>query len=147
MKLAFLLATVWLPLQTPEPQQAVTVRVEPAAAEIAVDTRQALRAEVTLADDGAVVDPPIRWVSTVPEVASVDSTGTVVGLRPGAARVYAIYGNQGVGFAEVTVPQLPPARIPLGALPLERRNLAMRERLVSRVRAVVGELGIEPGME
>jgi hypothetical protein len=43
----------------------------------------------------------------------------------------------------IAMPQLPPARIPLGALPLERRNLAMRERLVSRVRAEFNEM---PGL-
>lgn len=99
-------------VQTPQ-QEAVTVRVEPANAEVAVETRQALSAVVTRADGAVVRDAGLRWVSTNPAVVSVDSTGTVLGLAPGAARVYAVYGNQGAGFVDLVVPQLPPAEIEL----------------------------------
>ncbi len=58
-------------------------------------------------DDDAVIAPDrIVWRSTDAEVVQVDVTGRVTALRPGTARVAAVFGGRTV-FATVEVPQLP----------------------------------------
>ncbi len=47
-------------------------------------------------------DAPITWVSTMPDVATVDAAGVVAGIAPGRALIKASSGN-GSGTVEVTV--------------------------------------------
>jgi len=94
-------------------QQNVQVRVEPAVAEVGVDAQTTLQATVTR-DGASVSEPTLRWVSANGDVATVDANGVVQAVAPGQARIYAVFENQAAGFAEVRVPQLPPAEIELG---------------------------------
>ncbi|MFW6078881.1 MAG: Ig-like domain-containing protein [Gemmatimonadota bacterium] len=97
-----------------------SVVVSPGAFELAVDDSHAMRVEVYDADGDRVANPSVRWVASDADVLSVDTEGVVTALRPGTAQVLAVVGGE-VGYAEVTVPQLPPAAIeievPVDAVP------------------------------
>jgi hypothetical protein len=91
------------------------VLVRPDEVRLAVDAEQQLRVEVTDSLDRRMAPGAVRWFSLNSEIVSVDSTGIVRAVRPGTARIAARVGDAPMAMATVTVPELPPARIELGA--------------------------------
>lgn len=79
-------------------------------------------------------DAAISWVSTMPDVATVDAAGVVTGLAPGRAHIKATSGN-GSGTVEVTV-----AKSNVSGLSIEPRSTNARTGDVIRfnVRAQSG---------
>ncbi len=86
------------------------VAVEPAEVRVEVDGSVRLTARVLGADGVALDGVALRWAVFDDAVASVGEDGVVQGLAPGSTRVAAIAGGV-VGFAEVTVPQLPASEL------------------------------------
>lgn len=88
--------------------QTPTVVIEPAAVELAVDGTRQLTARMSAAA-GAAGD--VTWFSSAPEIVMVGRTdGRLTALRPGTATITALI-NGVAGFAQVTVPALPPASV------------------------------------
>jgi len=105
MAVAAVLTLSPAPLAQQQPAQQLAI--EPVEVRVEVGSTQQLR----LPDP---VGGVVLWLSTNAEVASVDSTGTVMALRPGTARIVALAdGRQ--GQAMVLVPALPPAEVSLRA--------------------------------
>ncbi|NNG17671.1 MAG: hypothetical protein HKM89_14435 [Gemmatimonadales bacterium] len=91
------------------------VHIRPAEVRLAVDAERQLRVDVTDSLGRRMAPGSVRWFSLNTEIVSVDSTGIVRALRPGAARIAAHVGDAPMAMATVTVPELPPARLELGA--------------------------------
>jgi hypothetical protein len=105
-----LFVTALLAAFAQQPQPPARVVVEPAALELAVDSRAALRARSISAQGAAAAPARVNWFSADPSIVTVDSAGNIRALRPGSTRVAAIVDGV-AGFADITVPALPPARI------------------------------------
>lgn len=85
-KISALLTILWgLPLQAQEPARVV---VEPVALSLDLDQAVVVRARVFDASGAALVRP-VSWFSGNRRSVSVDSMGTVTGLRPGEFRIFA----------------------------------------------------------
>lgn len=97
-------------VSVPSAAQAQEVRIEPPEAVVEVDRSGTLEAVVRDADGDVVEDAPVRWAVVSGDAVDIDQEGTVTGVRPGRARVAAVSG-QSAGFAEITVPTLPPAEL------------------------------------
>lgn len=98
---------LFLALQAAQPTH---VEVHPRDLELTVDESARLRAEAYDAEGTRLDQVPVRWFSTDPGVVQVDVNGEVSAVRPGTARVMAIARGT-VGFVEIVVSQLPPARL------------------------------------
>ena len=103
-----LIATLALTLALQAGAQ-VEAPVLPHDPEIQAGTTMRLRFEGARGDTTA-----LRWFSSNPRIATVDSAGTVAAVRPGTATIIARKGSS-YGRSEVTVPQLPPATLSLHA--------------------------------
>lgn len=105
-----LFATALIAAFAQQPQPPARVVVEPAALELAADARATLRVRSISAQGAAATPARVNWFSSDPSIVTVDSVGNIVALRPGTTRVAAIVDGV-AGFADITVPALPPARI------------------------------------
>lgn len=81
------------------PVEVTEVKVTPTSAQISKGETVSLTAEV-LPDN--VEDKTVTWVSSAPEVAQVDATGTVTGIENGSATITASCGGKSA-FCTVTV--------------------------------------------
>ena len=91
------------------------VIIRPAEIRLAVDAEQRLRVEVTDSLGRRTTPRAVRWFSLNSEIVSVDSTGMVRAVRPGAARIAVRVGDAPTAMVTVTVPELPPAKLVLRA--------------------------------
>ncbi len=105
-----LIALLLLFVQVIQPVPPERVVVTPAEVELMVDATAPLRATAYDAAGAVLPGVAVRWFSTNPDVAAVDSAGQVTALRPGRARIAARMGRS-QGFATVTVAPLPPAAV------------------------------------
>ncbi len=96
-------------------QEQVVVTAVPAEAIIEVGGTVQLTAQVQGAGDDVDVDGEARWFVENPELATVSEDGVVTGLRPGVARVAAIFRGR-AGWSTVRVLPLPAARLEVRAL-------------------------------
>lgn len=115
-----------LSMQQQQPQNAMNesrVVVYPATAELETGDSRSLTVVESAYNvgDSKLSEATIRWITTDSEVATVSDDGTVTAVAPGTARIAAIV-NGAPGFATITVPQLPPARMSVGVpdVPLRR---------------------------
>lgn len=97
---ALLLAAMVQVGQTP-------AQIVPERAEAQVGDTTALSVRIP---SGGGEDLPVRWISTTPELASVDEAGRVAALNPGTARITAVVGSTPVE-ATVLIRALPAASL------------------------------------
>jgi hypothetical protein len=93
---------------------ATLVQVGQTPAQIVPERTEALVGDTTALSvrlpAGAGEDLPVRWISTTPELASVDETGRVAALNAGTARITAVVGSTPVE-AMVLIRALPAASL------------------------------------
>lgn len=122
MNLAILFALL-LPMQQQDVMTESRVVVYPATAEIEVGNSHRLTVveEAYNVGDSLLAAASIRWISTDSDVATVSADGNVLAVAPGTARIAAIVNGK-PGYATVSVPQLPPARMSIRVpdVPLRR---------------------------
>ncbi|HKO97509.1 MAG TPA: Ig-like domain-containing protein [Pyrinomonadaceae bacterium] len=99
---------------------ATRVDIEPVKGPLFVGATTKLSAVARSSEGNPLNDASISWVSTMPEVATVDAAGVVMGLAPGRAQIKATSGN-GSGTMEVTV-----ANSNLTGLSVEPRSTTAR---------------------
>lgn len=108
---AVLIALV-LPMQQQDAMTTARVVVFPANVDLSVGSSRALSVveEAYNVGDKKLADATVQWFSTDPDVVTVDESGLATATGPGTARIAAVV--DGVpGYAVITVPQLPPARV------------------------------------
>jgi len=122
MNLAILIALL-LPMQQQDAMTESRVVVYPATAEVEVGNSRRLTVVEEAYNVGAarLSDATVQWISTDSDVVTVSADGTVLAVAPGEARIAAIVDGK-PGYASVTVPQLPPARMTIHVpdVPLRR---------------------------
>jgi uncharacterized protein YjdB len=101
-------ATAVLTVLAPPPV-VTTVAVTPTSANVQVLQSTQLTATVRDADSNVMTGQSVTWTSSNPAIATVSSTGTVVGLAPGTATITANAADRS-GTATITVaaPTPPP---------------------------------------
>ncbi|HWA58167.1 MAG TPA: Ig-like domain-containing protein [Gemmatimonadales bacterium] len=113
------------PPSVPPPSAARTVISGPHPVRLSLPTRSArlvtgeslrLDAAVLDAAGAAVSGAPLRWRSTVPEIASVSDGGVVTGLAEGQSVVTALCGNISAEV-EIVVERIPVGRLALTPAP------------------------------
>lgn len=97
------------------------VEVEPAEEALEVGESVTLTARVLDGSGAQLTGSGVFWITTTPEIVSVDQSGRVVAVGSGEGRIGARSGNA-VGFARVVVESLPPselrARLPVASVPV-----------------------------
>lgn len=133
--LALIVATL-LSLPRQDAMNESRVVLYPATAEIEVggSRKFAIVAEAFEVGGRKLADAAIRWSSTEPGVVEVGEDGTATAVSPGQA-VIAVVVDGNPGYARVTVPQLPPARI-VASLPVAniRRDTSVPLRVEVKTR-------------
>lgn len=81
----------------------VSITVSPAQFSLRIGQTVELQATVSDLAGRPLTDRAVQWASSAPEIVSVSETGVVTALDVGTAAIGA-YVDQGVGFAQVTVP-------------------------------------------
>ncbi len=127
---------------SPAPDRVV---IEPGELSVAVDS--SVRVEATAYDANGAVVPArsVRWFSTDPEIVTVSTDGIVTAVRPGTVQIAALIRGK-AGRTDVTVPQLPPARLELAIDDEEvrARTLArLRVSAYTRLGDVVEPQGVQ----
>ena len=87
------------------------VEVAPERSEIEVQATAQLTARAFDASGRVVSGIPVRWISSTPELATVDQTGRVLALNAGMARVTAVIGGRPSGSVTVVIRALPAAEV------------------------------------
>jgi len=126
----------------------VAMQAAPAAVEITPERAEievAGSAELSVrATDGAgrvLENASVRWISSTPELASVDQSGRVVGLNAGMARITAVVGGRPTSVS-VVVRELPPAELLLEMAsrePYAGQAVPLRVRALNRLGEPVGD--------
>ena len=89
------------------------VEVTPERSDIEVQSSAQLVARAFDAAGRVIEGAEVRWISTTPEIASVDQTGRVQALNPGMARITAVIAGQPAGSVTVAISALPAAELSL----------------------------------
>ena len=93
------------------------VEVTPERSDIEVQGSAQLVARAFDAAGRVIEGAEVRWISTTPEIATVDQTGRVQALNPGMARITAVVAGQPTGSVTVAISPLPAAELSLDAHP------------------------------
>ncbi len=117
---------------------ASAVILSPATATLVVGTTQALTAQITDAQGNLLTNRPIAYISDVPSIAAVSSTGVVTALSPGSARITATSEGR-VGVATVQVIPIPVATVQLSPT-TATLLVAATQQLVATARSAEGTL-------
>lgn len=89
------------------------VEVTPERSDIEVQSSAQLVARAFDAAGRVIEGAEVRWISTTPEIASVDQTGRVQALNPGMARITAVIAGEPAGSVTVAISALPAAELSL----------------------------------
>lgn len=89
------------------------VEVTPERSDIEVQSSAQLVARAFDAAGRVIEGAEVRWISTTPEIASVDQTGRVQALNPGMARITAVIAGQPAGSVTVAISPLPAGELSL----------------------------------
>ena len=124
--------------------QAAPARVEltPERSEIEVQGTTQLAAR---AFDGAgrvIESADVRWISSTPELATVDQTGRVLALNPGMARITAVIGGRPTSSVTVVITPLPASQLSLELAsdrPYAEQAVPLRVTALNRLGEVVGD--------
>ena len=85
------------------------VEVTPERSEIEVQATAQLSARAFDGSGRAISGMPVRWISSTPELATIDQMGRVLALNPGMARVSAGIGGRPSGSVTIVIRALPAA--------------------------------------
>ena len=121
--------------------QAAPARIElsPERSEVEVAAQTPLTARVLDGAGRPVQGASVRWISSTPELASVDASGRVSGIAPGTARITAVIGTVTESIL-VTVRALPVSELRLeiaDASPLAGQSVPLWVTATNRVGEVV----------
>jgi hypothetical protein len=89
------------------------VEVTPERSDIEVQSSAQLVARAFDAAGRVIEGAEVRWISTTPEIASVDQTGRVQALNPGMARITAVIAGEPAGSVTVAISPLPAGELSL----------------------------------
>jgi len=87
------------------------VEVTPERSEIEVQATAQLSARAFDGSGRAISGMPVRWISSTPELATIDQMGRVLALNPGMARVSAVIGGRPSGSVTIVIRALPAAEL------------------------------------
>ncbi len=119
---------------------AAVLQMAPSDPQVVPERAEAFVADtVTLAVQRAG-EADVRWISSTPELASVDQRGRVVALNPGTARITAVVGSTPVE-ATVLIRALPAATLEAGvpAVPYAGQAVPLRVTARNRLGVVVDD--------
>ena len=89
------------------------VEVTPERSDIEVQSSAQLVARAFDSAGRVIEGAEVRWISTTPEIASVDQTGRVQALNPGMARITAVIAGEPAGSVTVAISPLPAGELSL----------------------------------
>ncbi|HEU4629955.1 MAG TPA: Ig-like domain-containing protein [Gemmatimonadaceae bacterium] len=92
------------------PRRAAAINVDPLTVSVRVGQRVTLDAVVRDADGNVLPDATIQWTSSASSIATVNSSGVVTGVSPGATAIIAESGEARTSIA-VTVTPVPVASV------------------------------------
>ena len=87
------------------------VEVTPERSEIEVQATAQLTVRAFDGSGRAINGMPVRWISSTPELATIDQMGRVLALNPGMARVTAVIGGRPSGSVTIIIRALPAAEL------------------------------------
>lgn len=132
---------------------ATLIHADQARAQIVPERSEALVGDTTALSvrlpAGAGEDLPVRWISTTPELASVDEAGRVAALNPGTARITAVVGSTPVE-ATVLIRALPAASLEASlpdTPPYVGQAVPLRVTALDRLGRVVPDAELHYGSE
>ena len=112
------------PVSPPAPVQVGSVSVNPTSVILMVDDRLQLIAQVRDSNGNAMSDQSITWLSSAPDIVSVNATGRVTGISPGSAIITATSGGKSSAVA-VTVSNTPTTSAQVGSVTVTPSNANM----------------------